>query len=196
MGENRNVANNNLETIIKGCIKKDRKAQKELYERFSPYLYGIALRYAGNEDDAKDYLHDGFLKIFDKIHKYNFSGSFEGWIRQVFINFVIDQLKKRKNVEYNDEVSNETYSELVEDSFNTIEESELSKIKIEVLLKMIEKLPPAYKLVFNMYVMEGYSHKEIAEYLGISESTSKSNYFRAKKKLREMIEKYIKTKRL
>ena len=194
MGEK--IKGEDLKRLIEGCKKKDRQAQKELYERFSPVLFGIALRYTGNRDDAQDLLHDGFLKIFDKINKYNFTGSFEGWIKQVFINFVIDWLKKKKHVEYRDEIRNENYNELIDDNFNTLEESELSKLKIEILLKMIDKLPPAYKLVFNMYVFEGYSHKEIGEYLGISENTSKSNYSRAKQKLRNLIEKYIKTKKL
>ena len=194
MGEK--IKGEDLKRLVEGCKKKDRQAQKELYERFSPVLFGIALRYTGNRDDAQDLLHDGFLKIFDKINKYNFTGSFEGWIKQVFINFVIDWLKKKKHVEYRDEIRNESYNELVDNNFNTLEESELSKLKIEILLKMIDKLPPAYKLVFNMYVFEGYSHKEIGEFLGISENTSKSNYSRAKQKLRNLIEKYLKTKKL
>jgi RNA polymerase sigma factor (sigma-70 family) len=185
-----------LKNIIEGCQKRDRRSQKELYQRFSPILYGIALRFTGNEDDAKDLLQEGFLKIFDKIDKYNFSGSFEGWVKRVFVNFVIDSFKKKKNVEYRDEISNNDYNELVDDNFYTLEESELSKLKIDVLLKMIDKLPPAYKLVFNMYVFEGYSHKEIGKILGISENTSKSNYSRARQKLKKMIEIYIKTKKL
>ncbi len=194
MGESRNKKI--LHNIIEGCKRKEREAQRELYEMFSPKLYAIALRYTGNSDDAKDLLHDGFIKIFDKIDKYNYSGSFEGWVRQVFVNFVIDFLKKKKTVEYNDDIRSENYNELVDENFYTLEESEMSQLKAEILLKMIEKLPPKYRAVFNLYAIEGYSHKEIATYLGISENTSKSNYSRAKQKLREMIEEYLKNKRL
>ena len=194
MGENLN--GKILNEIIEGCKRRERQAQKKLYEMFSPKLYAIAIRYVGNSDDAKDLLHDGFIKIFDKINKYNYSGSFEGWIRQVFVNFVLDFLKKKKTVEYNDDIRSEHYNELIDENFYTLEESEMSKLKAEILLKMIEKLPPKYRVVFNLYAIEGYSHKEIANYLGISENTSKSNYSRAKQKLRDMIENYLKNKRL
>ncbi len=194
MGENKKKKS--LQSIIEGCKRKEKDAQRELYEMFSPKFYAIALRYTGNSEDAKDLLHDGFIKIFDKIDKYNYSGSFEGWIRQVFVNFVIDFLKKKKTVEYNDEIRSENYNELIDDNFYTLEESKISKLKADVLLKMIEKLPPKYRAVFNLYAIEGYSHKEVAKYLGISENTSKSNYSRAKQKLRNLIEEYLKNGKL
>jgi len=194
MGEN--LKGEKLKELVEGCKKKNPKYQQKLYEMFASRFYGIAVRYIGDRDEAKDVLHDGFLKIFDKIHMYNYSGSFEGWLRQVFVNFVIDYLKKKKTVEYNDEISTRDSGELIDEGFNTIEESELSKLKIEVLLKLIDKLPPMYKMVFNLYAVEGYSHKEIAEYLGISEGTSKSNYSRAKQKLRQYINEYLKNRKV
>ncbi len=178
--------------IIEGCKKGNRNAQKRFYEMFAPKLYAIAVRYVKDEDEAKDVFHDGVLKILDKIGKYNYTGSFEGWVRQVFVNFVIDYLKKKKTVSYNEEISEQNYNEYIDDSFYTLEESELSSLKAEELMKFISELSPAYRIVFNLYVLEGYSHKEIAKYLGISENTSKSNYSRARKKLRDKIEKYLK----
>ncbi len=178
--------------IIEGCKKGNRNAQKRFYEMFASKLYAIAVRYVKDEDEAKDVFHDGVLKILDKIGKYNYTGSFEGWVRQVFVNFVIDYLKKKKTVSYNEEISEQNYNEYIDDSFYTLEESELSSLKAEELMKFISELSPAYRIVFNLYVLEGYSHKEIAKYLGISENTSKSNYSRARKKLRDKIEKYLK----
>ena len=185
-----------IHNIIEGCKKKDREAQRKLYEMFSPKLYAIAIRYTGNTEDAKDLLHDGFIKIFGKINKYTYNGSFDGWIQQVFVNFVLDFLKKKRLLYYNDELKNEKYNEIFDENFYTIEEKEISKLKEEVLLKIIEKLSPKYRIVFNLYVLEGYSHKEIAKFLNISESTSKSNFFRAKQKLRKMIEEYLKNRKL
>ena len=185
-----------IHKIIEGCKKKDREAQRKLYEMFSPKLYTIAIRYTGNAEDAKDLLHDGFIKIFGKINKYTYNGSFDGWIQQVFVNFVLDFLKKKRLLYYNDELKNEKYNEIFDENFYTIEEKEISKLKEEVLLKIIEKLSPKYRIVFNLYVLEGYSHKEIAKFLNISESTSKSNFFRAKQKLRKMIEEYLKNRKL
>ncbi|HET8804731.1 MAG TPA: sigma-70 family RNA polymerase sigma factor [Aequorivita sp.] len=167
-----------IEELIKQCIKNDRSAQNELFRQYKDSLYFTSLKYCRNDIDAEDNLHDAFITIFQKIKTYKNKGSFEGWMKRITIYKAIDKYKATKpiNIEIKDDILEEALD---------IEEAE--KLSIEQLLKLIQDLPDQYRLVFNLYQMDGYSHKEIALVLNISEGTSKSNYHRAKQILREKI---------
>ncbi|MCG2418221.1 sigma-70 family RNA polymerase sigma factor [Aequorivita sp. F47161] len=167
-----------IEELIKLCIKNDRKAQNELFRKYKDTLFFISLKYCRNEVDAEDNLHDAFITIFQKIKTYKNKGSFEGWMKRITIYKAIDKYKVSKPV--NIEINNDLLEETVEI------EADL-KISLNEILQLIQDLPDQYRLVFNLYQMDGFSHKEIASLLNISEGTSKSNYHRAKLILREKI---------
>jgi len=170
-----------LEHIIKGCRDEDPKAQKELYQMFAGRMFSLCLRYADNEDEAKDNLQEGFIRVFRKIKQYRFEGSFEGWMRKIMVNISLQKYRDRlkMNPVYELEGVREQASETASDL-----------VTEKDLLQMISELPPRYRLVFNMYAIEGYSHKEISEMLGITEGTSKSNLSRARDILQNKLKKY------
>ncbi len=167
-----------IEELIKQCIKNDRAAQNELFSQYKDSLYFTSLKYCRNEVDAEDNLHDAFITIFQKIKTYKNKGSFEGWMKRITIYKAIDKYKASKpiNIEIKDDILEDTVT--VEEKVN---------LDLDQLLKLIQDLPDQYRLVFNLFQMDGYSHKEIASVLNISEGTSKSNYHRAKQILREKI---------
>jgi RNA polymerase sigma factor (sigma-70 family) len=169
----------NVELYIKKCAENDREAQLKLYQLFSPVLYGLCLKYMRNADDAKDVFQEAFVIAFQKIGQYKFEGSFEGWIKRIFINKLLETLKKKKK------------DVLFLDVFDTdvIEEEELELVPIEQekLLEYIQELPDQYRMVFNLFVFEKMKHKEIAKRLEITEGTSKSNLNRAKSILKKRI---------
>lgn len=176
--------------IIDGCIKGDRSCQSLLYEAMYGKMLGVCMRYASNSDEAKDFLHDGFLKVFKKIKCFKHTGSFEGWIRRIIVNTTIDTLRKKKKMQFNSD-SEDSIMNLTDDSEPTLVKQNQTNIDAGRIIEMIQDLSPAYKTVFNLYVIEDYSHKEIAETLGISIGTSKSNLAKAKQKLRNFYtEKY------
>lgn len=164
--------------LIKGCIEGDRRMQKELYDRFSPKMYAVCLRYMGNADDAQDILQEGFIKIYKNLERFRGDGSFEGWVRRIFVNTAIEQIRKKKM-----DVSLTEKEETIEYKSVTA----VDNINEKDLLKIVSGLSPGYRSVFNMYVVEGFSHKEIGELLGISEGTSKSQLARARMILQERI---------
>jgi RNA polymerase sigma factor (sigma-70 family) len=174
--------------IIEGCAQHDRKAQQVLYDKYSRFLLGICLRYASDKAEAEDILQESFLKIFFNIKDFSGTGSFIGWLRKVAVNTAITHyhknLKYRYHVEIEEYVSVETGVTSFEEDFFTSEE----------LFKVMNELPPGYRLVFNLYAVEGYKHKEIAEILGIDTNTSKSQYSRAKAVIRDKLEKLGKLK--
>lgn len=167
-----------LEELINKCKKGEREAQEQLYRKFSNVLFGICLKYSRNKSEAEDNLHDSFLVIFDKIGQYKSKGSFEGWIKRITINTV---LQKYRKTEYLKVVSENVEEEEVIETTN-------SSIELHTLLRYIQELPNKYRLTFNMYVLDGFSHKEISEQLGTSLGTSKSNLARARMILKEKIE--------
>ena len=173
-----------LEKIVKGCIKGDRTSQKVLYERYYSKMMGICYRYAKDGDEAKDLLHDGFLKIFRSLDKYNFSGSLEGWMRRLMINSAIDHYRKFKNI-YS--LSETNIGETAEEVDNG-EDDIYSNFNTQMIMEAVQNLSPAYRTVFSLYAIEGYSHKEIAEKLNISIGTSKSNFAKARMNLRKKLE--------
>jgi len=168
--------------LIKGCINNDRRMQEELYTRFAPKMYAVCLRYAGNAEEAEDILQEGFIKIFKKLASFRSEGSFEGWIRRIFVNTSIEHFRRK------------TYMQPIsEQEENTMEGKSLSvldSLAEKDLIDLIQQLSPGYRTVFNMYIVEGYTHKEIGELLGISEGTSKSQLSRAKVILQEMVKKF------
>lgn len=171
-----------IDHIIEGCQKKDPKAQRMLYEHYSATMYGVCLRYSKSADDAKDTLHEGFLKIFEKINQYESRGAFEGWIRRIMVNTALEKFRnKYKMIALQENLSN----------LDTSVDNDLSEnLTVKEILAIIDELSPQYKLVFNLYAIEGYSHKEISNMLNISEGTSKSNLSRARSILQEKVKFY------
>ncbi|MDP4186969.1 MAG: sigma-70 family RNA polymerase sigma factor [Bacteroidota bacterium] len=168
---------NTIADIIAGCKKGKRKSQKELYDMFSGKMYAVCLRYTSNADEAKDILQDGFVKVFTNLNTFNFKGSFEGWVRRIMINTAIACYRTKKNI----------YTLEIVDDMETGNDNVFESLSAEELLKIIRKLPSQYKMVFNLYAIEGYSHKEISGMLGITESTSKSDLSRARAILKAKI---------
>ncbi|MEQ8325245.1 MAG: RNA polymerase sigma factor [Vicingaceae bacterium] len=180
-----------IKKLVKGCIKGDRMMQKVIYERYYSNLMSICYRYARDSDEAKDLLHDGFMKIFKNLHKYNFNGSFEGWLRRLMINSAIDHYRKNKNIFS----LLDSQSEQLTDEEENHDEGIYSEFNTQIILEAVQNLSPAYRTVFNLYAIEGYSHKEIAEKLNINIGTSKSNFSKAKMNLRRQLEKKLKIER-
>lgn len=176
--------------IIKGCIKQDRTCQKALYESLYGKMMGVCLRYAKSRDEAKDMLQDGFMKVFNSIRSFSHNGSFEGWVRRIMVNTAIDHLRRNKQ-EYLI-VSTVRATEAAERIEDENDEDMLASINREDILKAVQQLTPAYRTVFNLYVIEGFSHKQIAELLEISEGTSKSNLAKARFNLRKNLVHLIK----
>lgn len=167
-----------LDQLINDCKNNDTKAQEQLYRLFSSKLFAICLKYSRNYAEAEDNLQDGFLIIFDKIHQFNFKGSFEGWAKRIMINNVLQQYRGVSFLELTTENISDDEPEV------EIDES----VSLDFLMKIIQELPDRYRLVFNLYVIDGYSHKDIADMLSISTGTSKSNLSRARMILKEKIE--------
>ena len=169
--------------LINGCLNDDRRMQEELYRRFSPRMYAVCLRYAGNAEEAEDILQEGFVKVFKKLGSFRGEGSFEGWIRRIFVNTAIEHFRRKRYLQ-----------PVTEKEENTIEGKYLSALDglaEKDILALVQQLSPGYRTVFNMYVVEGYSHKEIADMLNISEGTSKSQLSRAKVILQDMVKEFI-----
>ena len=175
--------NTNEIDLIRGCLQDDRRMQEELYRRFSPRMYAVCLRYAGNAEEAEDILQEGFIKIFKKLESFRSEGSFEGWIRRIFVNTAIEHFRRKRYLQ--------TVSEKEENTIEGNDISVLDKMAAKDIVALIKELSPGYRTVFNLYVVEGYSHKEIADMLGISEGTSKSQLSRAKVILQDMVRTYI-----
>lgn len=171
--------------LIQGCIDGDRQMQELLYKRYASKMYGVCLRYVANADDANDILQEGFIKVFKNLDKFRREGSFEGWVRRIFVNTAIEQFRKKIKLYNVDEVQE-----------NTLEDKELSALDLlatKDILNIVNELSPGYKAVFNLHVIEGFSHKEIADVLGITEGTSKSQLARAKGVLKKIVETKLKT---
>lgn len=161
----------------------DRKAQKAIYDSLSGKMYAVCLRYMGDKEAAEDVLQDGFVALFTKLDSYSGEGSFEGWARKIFVNTALMSLRKRDVLKQTEDV------EAAWD-VSSADPSAIQKISYQELLNLVSELPPGFRTVFNMYVIEGYSHKEIAEELGISEVTSRSQLQRARMLLQAKLKKY------
>ena len=168
-------------TLVKECVKGNAKAQHMLFERFSRKMLGVCLRYSKKLEEAEDVLQDGFIKVFSNLKYFTNEGSLEGWIRRIMVNTALDAI--RKNTKFLKDISIDVVDFQIGNNDYTIE-----KMNAEDLLSLINSMPEGYKVVFNMYAIEGYKHNDIATTLGISESTSKSQYLRAKAYLRAKLE--------
>ena len=169
------------EQLIKACINEDPASQKEVFIRFSSRMLGVCNRYARNSADAEDILQDAFIKVFDKIHQFKFEGSFEGWIRKIVVNTA---LKKYSLLRYEKEISGYEINDRDE---SVMEPSAYAHITQKELMELINNLPDGYRLVFNLYVIEGYQHDEIAGLLGIQPGTSRSQLVKARNLLQRQI---------
>ena len=169
--------------LVDSCKKGDRRAQKAVFDHLSGKMFAVCLRYMADREAAEDILQDGFVTLFTKLDSYSGEGSFEGWARKIFVNTALMSLRKN-------DVLRQT--EDVEAAWNISAEgpSAIENIGYNELMKMVASMPPGFRTVFNMYVIEGYSHKEIAECLGISEATSRSQLQRARTMLQNKIKKY------
>ena len=166
--------------LIEKCKKNDRSAQRSLYEKLAPKMFPVCIRYMGDRDKAEDVLQDGFITLFNKLDSYSGEGSFEGWARKIFVNTALMSLRRS-------DVLKE--SEDIDSAYNVGSDAPtaIEQIGYNELMKMISELPAGFRTVFNMYVIEGYSHKEIGEELGISENTSRSQLQRARVMLQNKI---------
>lgn len=170
-----------IEQLIIDCKNNDLKAQEQLYRQYAPKLFSVCLKYSRNYTDAQDNLQDGFILIFEKIHSFSFKGSFDGWLKRVMINHILQLYRKETFLRLINE-------EIIETEDVVIEEETVS---LDFLMKIIQELPERYRLVFNLFAIDGYSHQEISELLNINIGTSKSNLSRARLILKEKIENNI-----
>lgn len=168
-----------LEILISGCRRGDPVSQEKLYKQFKSAMYGLVLQYASSEEDAQDILQDGFVKVFKKIDQVKDVKAFPGWIRRVMINTALERYRSQVVLQRVDEDPHLLDEQITDDT--------LDSLNAESLIKMIQELTPKYRMVFNLYAIEGYNHKEIAEKLNISEGTSKSNLSRARAILQEKV---------
>ncbi|MBK6622774.1 MAG: RNA polymerase sigma factor [Saprospirales bacterium] len=166
------------EALIQGCRKQDRQAQKLLYERYAPVFFALCKRYVKTNEDAEDVMVEGFFKIMTRIDQYSKGGNFEGWMRRVMINESLMFLRKANTQPYTEEIVNLEQP----DNYSIVEELAANDI-----LRLLEKLPDGYRTIFNLYVLEGLKHREIADLLGISINTSKSQLVLAKRRMQELM---------
>lgn len=168
--------------LIQACIDESKVAQKRLYDLYAAKMYFVCLRYARHELEAQDMLQDGFIKVFDKLAQYRSNGSFEGWIRRIMVNTSLNHCRKSSFKQ--EQIGIEDYQDKV------VSSKAISKMSEKELLSLIQKLPDGYRMVFNLYVIEGYSHKEIGELLNISESTSRSQLAKSRKWMQNLLSEH------
>jgi RNA polymerase sigma factor (sigma-70 family) len=169
----------NEQELISACVEGKGKAQQFLYDKYSRVMFGICLRYSNTYDEAKDILQDGFIKVFTKLGQFGFQGSFEGWMKRIFVNTALEYYRSQKNHMYHDDV--ESAFEIQHQDYT------IDKMGQQEILAIIQSMAPGYRNVLNLYIIEGYSHAEIAEMLQISEGTSKSQLSRARTILQQAI---------
>ncbi len=167
--------------IIAGCMRGEAQARKLLYEQYAPAMMSVCVRYAGNKDTARDLLQEGFIKVYTKIHSFTASGSFEGWMKKIFVTTALEFLRQNNSLKLNTNV--EEYADLADEKGLNIVE----KLTADELFKCIAELPDGYRTIFNLYAIEGYSHVEIAQILHIKESSSRSQFGRARSLLQKKI---------
>ena len=171
--------------LIQACIDGDRYSQSRLYEQFMPKMFGVCMRYAKNREEAEEIMQEGFVQVFKSLHSFKFAGSFEGWIRKIMVFCAIQHYRSKPKMHPVVCIENSQAEEVGNEDI-------LARLHKKELLKMVQALPPAYRLIFNLYVFEGMKHREIAEHLGISEGTSKSNFFDAKLLLQKAVTNSLK----
>lgn len=173
-----------IKNIINGCLKGNRRDQELLYRRHAPKLYSVCLQYSGNDDEARDILQEGFIKIFENLVHYKHEGSFEGWVRKIIVNTALEKFRSKHNLYRVDDIDSIPEPDAEPDN------TDYAGLEAVDLMEIIRELPPKYRMVFNLYAIEGYSHKEISEMIKISEGTSKSNLSRARVILQRRVGSY------
>jgi RNA polymerase sigma-70 factor (ECF subfamily) len=168
-------------TLVNECAKGNSKAQRALFDKFAPKMLAVCQRYLRNNQEAEDVLQDGFVKVFQKIVDFKMEGSLEGWIRRIVVNTALDTIRKNKKLLDDVQVEEVQYKVSFTDH-------QFDGMDLAQLMKLINEMPDGYRIVFNMFAIEGYSHKEIADTLGVTENTSKSQYSRARAFLRTQLE--------
>lgn len=168
--------------IIEGCQRKDRLCQKKFYEFYYGKMMGICMRYTDNYEEARDVLHEGFMKIFQNIEFFSPTVSIESWMRRIIVNTAIDHYRRNKHNSKQVEIT-----DFNQQQPDTLTVEIISNIAVEEIMKLVQKLPPSYRTIFNLFAIEGYNHREIADMLGISQGTSKSNLSKARQLLQTMI---------
>jgi len=174
-----------LDNIIQGCLKGDRKCEERLYRLYSSRMFGLCLQYADNYDDACDIMQEGFIRVYGKLDQFAGRGSFEGWIRRIMINSALER--------YRGQLHSYPLSDHIVNGDDMLSGEALERLSAGDLVKLVRELPPRYRMVFNLYAIEGYSHREIAEMMGISTGTSKSNLSRARDILQQKVKQYFDT---
>lgn len=169
-----------IEHLIEGCIKGNRQSQTKLYNLYMQKMFVVCLRYCNNREEAEEVLQEGFMKVFEFLNQYKFEGSFEGWIRKIMVNCALQKYRSKRQLRLVVDIDTTEVT-------GTGHDETISKIGTKELLNMIQQLPPAYRMVFNLFVFEGMKHREIAELLNISEGTSKSNLSDARHLLQKAI---------
>jgi RNA polymerase sigma-70 factor (ECF subfamily) len=173
-----------IRNIIKGCLAGNRRDQELLYRRHAARLYAVCLQYSGNDDEARDILQEGFIKIFDNLIHYKYEGSFEGWMHRIVVNTALEKFRSKHNLYRVDDIDQIPECEVIPET------EDHAGLEAFDLLEMIRELPPKYRMVFNLFAIEGYSHKEISRMINISEGTSKSNLSRAREILKRKVNLY------
>jgi len=170
--------------LVQGCVKGDPIAQKALYERFARKMMSVCMRYASNRDQAKDMLQDGFMKVFQKVDHYRGDGPLGGWIARTMVNTALDHIRRNKPYDHSLDLTEAEH--LHQEDSHTV-----ASMGADELLALVQALPTGYRTVFNLFAIEGFQHKEIAEKLGISENTSKSQFMKARAHLRKLLPKEV-----
>jgi RNA polymerase sigma-70 factor (ECF subfamily) len=173
-----------IKNIIKGCLAGNRRDQELLYRRHAAKLYAVCLQYSGNDDEASDILQEGYIKIFENLITYKNEGSFEGWMRRIIVNTALEKYRSKHNLYRVDDI------DLIQEPDAAPETEDYAGLEAVDLLDIIRELPPKYRMVFNLFAIEGYSHKEISQMIKISEGTSKSNLSRARIILQKKVKLY------
>ncbi len=173
-----------IKNIINGCLKGNRRDQELLYRRHAPKLYAVCMQYSGNDEEARDILQEGFIKIFENLIHYKHEGSFEGWIRKIIVNTALEKYRNKHNLYRVDDI------DMIPEPDAEPDNTDYAGLEAIDLLEIIRELPPKYRMVFNLYAIEGYSHKEISQMVKISEGTSKSNLSRARVILQRRVGSY------
>lgn len=175
--------------LIDACKKRDRNAQRVLYERYAPVMMGVCLRYSKEEQAARDLLHDGFIRIFSQIDSFSGKGSFEGWLKRIFVNMALENYRNdKKKYRFMEEYG---YLAAGDFDFEADDPVNIEEVSMEKVLEMIQSLPQGYRTVFNLFVFENISHRKIGEMLGINEAASRSQFCRAKAILRKKISAFL-----
>lgn len=171
-----------IEQIIDGCRRGDLEARRELYERYGDTMFGVVRRYIRDSSTAEDLLHDGFVTLFTRIGDYRGEGSFEGWCRRIFVNTVLSYLRKKSPLTSADQIESVA-------SVRQVQPDAIAQMSAAEIIKCVEKLPTGFRTIFNLHAVEGYSYSEIAQMLGVSEATTRSQYLRARVRLMDIIDK-------